>query len=94
MNPTDKYAIIFWKNINRDKFSVRTFEDEQEMVDFAEQCRMERYGTMVAERVNVRNGEEVYKVRNYGAYPFFKHLYKLIGLFLIGLIIFLILSWK
>ena len=94
MSPTGRYAIIYWKNLNKDRVSVKVFDDEQEMVNFAESRREQRYVILVGEMVALKYGEKVYKVRNYGAYPYFKWLYKLIGLFLIGVIIFLILSWK
>jgi hypothetical protein len=50
---------------------------------------------MVGEWVSVdKEGIKTYRMKNYGAYPYFQVFYKLIGLILIGIIIFLILSWK
>ena len=95
MSQTGRYAVIYWKGLKNDNVLVKEFNDEQEMVDFAETQKIRRYGVLVGEITSVgKNGEKTFKVRNYGAYPIFKRWYKYFGLFLIGLIIFLILSWK
>ena len=95
MSPTGKYVIIYWKKLNKDEVSVRTFEDEQDMVDFAESKKSIGYATIVGETTYVESdGKMRFEIRNYGAYPFFKNWYKYLGLFLISLIIFLILTWK
>jgi hypothetical protein len=95
MSLTDRYVVIYWKGLRKNQVKVCEFEDEQDTTDFAEDKRMSGNAVMIAEWQSVdRDGAKTYQLRNYGAYPYFKVFYKLIGLILIGIIIFLILSWK
>lgn len=95
MSPKGRYAIIFWKKLNKDKVNVREFDNEGDLMSFAKQTRSHGYATIVCElKYTSRAGEKTYKVWNFGAYPFFRNWYKYVGLFLIGMIICLILTWK
>jgi hypothetical protein len=95
MSQSARYSVIYWKGLRRTDIKVCQFEDEQDTTAFAEEKKESGYAVMVSEWQSVDKwGIKTYRMRNYGAYPFFKVLYKIIGLILIGIIIFLILSWK
>jgi hypothetical protein len=95
MNPTGRFAVVFWKNLSNDNVSVMTFTDEQDMIHFAEDKRLSGFTTLIGEVVHVnRDGVNTFKLRKYGAYPYLKYWFKFFSLFLISLIIFLILYWK
>jgi hypothetical protein len=90
-----KYAVIYWKNLDKDNITTKGFDDEHEMVDFVESKRISGYAVMVGEEsyVNVK-GEKTYKMRPFGAYNFFKRIYGYVGIFLVVIIILIILMWK
>jgi len=95
MSQSARYSVIYWKGLRKNDIKVCQFEDEQDTTAFAEEKRESGFGVMVGEWVSVdKEGIKTYRMKNYGAYPYFKVFYKLIGLILIGIIIFLILSWK
>jgi len=95
MSQTGRYAVFYWKGLRKNQIKVCQFEDEQDTTSFAEERRLSGYAVMVGEWVSEdRLGGKTLQMRNYGAYPYFKVFYKIIGLILIGIIIFLILSWK
>ena len=95
MNPTGRFAVIYWKNLSSDNVSVMTFADEQDMMHFAEARRLSGYTTLIGEVLYInREGAKTFKLRKYGAYPYLKYWFKFFSLFLISLIIFLILYWK
>jgi hypothetical protein len=95
MSQSGRYAVVYWKGLRKNDIKVCQFEDEQDTTAFAEEKRESGFGVMVGEWVSVdKEGIKTYRMKNYGAYPYFKVFYKLIGLILIGIIIFLILSWK
>ena len=95
MSLTDRYVVIYWKGLRKNQVKVCGFEDEQDTTAFAEERRLSGWAVMIGEWQSVdKDGAKTYRMRNYGAYPYFKVFYKRIGLILIGIIIFLILSWK
>ena len=95
MSQKSKLALIYWKTLDKDNVSVREFDNEHDLLEFAESKRKSGHATLVCElNYCSMDGEKTYKLRNYGAYPFFKNWYKYVGLFLISMIICLILTWK
>jgi hypothetical protein len=90
-----KYAVIYWKNLDKNNITTKQFDDEQEMVEFVESKRLSGYGIMVAEESYKNSkGEKTYQMRPFGAYKFFKRIYVYVGIFLVIIIFLIILLWK
>jgi len=90
-----KYAVVYWKSLGNDKITLKEFDDEAEMVDFAEQKKIAGYGVIVAEssHQNLRR-EKTYTIWHYGAYFFFRYAAVYFGVILIVLIFVLFLFLK
>ncbi len=90
-----RYAVIYWKNLNKDKITVKEFDDEAEMVEYAENKKLSGYGVIVADESSQNMmREKSYIVRHYGAYFIFRYLAIYFGLILIVLIIVIFLMLK
>lgn len=90
-----KYAVVYWKHLNKDMVNVKEFTDEAEMVEFAESKKISGHGVLVTEKSHSKiGGEKVYTVRHYGAYFVFKYLAIYLGIILIVLTFLIILFFK
>ena len=91
-----KYAVIYWKSLEKNNITIKQFDDEQEMVEFVESKRMGGYAILIGEEnyLNTK-GEKTYKIRpTAAAYHFFKRIYAYVGIFLVIIIFLIILLWK
>jgi hypothetical protein len=90
-----KYAVIYWKSLEKNNITTKQFDDEQEMVEFVESKRMGGYAILIGEEnyLNAK-GEKTYKIRPTAAYHFFKRIYAYVGIFLVIIIFLIILLWK
>lgn len=87
-----KYAVVYWKNLNKDKITIREFDDESEMVEFAEEKKVAGNGVIVSEKnFMTMGGEKVYTLRHYGAYYIFRYMAIYFGIILITLTFFIFL---
>ena len=89
------YAVVYWKNLSKDKISIREFTDEAEMVEFAEEKKVSGHGVLVTEKSHSTiKGDNVYSVWHYGAYYVFRYLAIYLGIILIVLFFLIILIFK
>jgi hypothetical protein len=90
-----KYAVIYWKTLNKNNITLKEFEDEREMEEFVEEKSISGYGVIVSEEnfVNAKK-EKIYKIRPTSTYNFFKKIYIYVGIFLVTIIFLIILLWK
>lgn len=85
-----KYYVIHCKSLYKNTVTIQDFEKEKDAYDFAN--TLKSGGSIVFIATNgakVKSESKDYKLRMYGAFPFYKHVYSYIAIvILLGLCVF------